>query len=193
YSSVDKSCILLFAPEAKDENYCMASIVAGADGALYYTNDSGNLFALKSTREKPVDPVEPVVPGTPDVPGGGTPGVTPGAPGGVGGAAAAPAVATTVPPAALPVSAPVAAAQEKQAAAEAARGEAVPLMASGEARAMAVGSDNGGGVAADQGQRGDAARPWALAGLAVGGLGLVGVAGYLLRARRIKLELGKGK
>ncbi|MEG0476317.1 MAG: hypothetical protein RR572_01420, partial [Raoultibacter sp.] len=63
----------------------------------------------------------------------------------------------------------------------------------GEARAMAVGSDNGGGVAAEQGQLADAARPWALAGLAVGGIGLVGVAGYLLRARRIKLGLGKGK
>ncbi|MEG0477080.1 MAG: DUF4430 domain-containing protein, partial [Raoultibacter sp.] len=151
YSSVDKSCILLFAPEAKDENYCMASIVAGADGVLYYTNDSGNLFALKSAGKKPVDPP---VPGTPDVPGGGTPGVAPGAPGAPGGAAAAPAVATTVPPAAVPVSAPVTAAQEKQAAVEAARGEAVPLMAGGEARAMAVGSDNGGGVA-DQGQRGD--------------------------------------
>ncbi|MEG0477482.1 MAG: PQQ-binding-like beta-propeller repeat protein, partial [Raoultibacter sp.] len=154
----DGEAVALYTPEGKDASYCIASIIAGADGTLYYTNDAGVLFALKSTREKPVDPVDPVdpvVPGTPDVPGGGTPGVTPGAPGGVGGAAAAPAVATTVPPAALPVSAPVAAAQEKQAAVEAARGEAVPLMASGEARAMAVGSDNGGGVAADQGQRGD--------------------------------------
>lgn len=37
---------LLFSPETADQNYCMTSIMAGPDGTLYYTNDSGKLFAV---------------------------------------------------------------------------------------------------------------------------------------------------
>ncbi|MEG0072274.1 MAG: hypothetical protein RR692_03685, partial [Raoultibacter sp.] len=166
---------------------CMASIVAGADGALYYTNDSGNLFALKGAGKKPVDPV---VPGTPGVSGGDTSLTAPGAPGSAGGAAAAPAATTTVAPSSVPVSALAAAKEEKKSAVEGAGGEAVPLAATGEARAR-----DGGGVGAtgvDRSWPENTTRVWALAGLAVGGMGLVGVAGYLLRARRIKLGLGGG-
>lgn len=38
----------LFTPQGDGQNYCMASVIAGEDGTIYYTNDSGKLFALKS-------------------------------------------------------------------------------------------------------------------------------------------------
>ncbi len=40
---------LLFSPETADQNYCMTSIMAGPDGTLYYTNDSGKLFAVSGS------------------------------------------------------------------------------------------------------------------------------------------------
>jgi outer membrane protein assembly factor BamB len=36
----------LFTPEEADRNYCLASVISGGDGTLYYTNDSGKLFAV---------------------------------------------------------------------------------------------------------------------------------------------------
>ena len=38
--------ISIFAPATADQNYCMASVIADDDGTLYYTNDSGKLFAV---------------------------------------------------------------------------------------------------------------------------------------------------
>ena len=35
--------------EPKDPQFCISSVIAGADGTLYYTNDSGNLYALKGS------------------------------------------------------------------------------------------------------------------------------------------------
>jgi outer membrane protein assembly factor BamB len=56
----------LFTPAAADQNYCMASAVAGSDGTLYYTNDSGKLFAVKNAApEDPADPIDPVDPAEP--------------------------------------------------------------------------------------------------------------------------------
>lgn len=46
YRLGDASATLLFTPDATQQNYAMSSVFAGADGTLYYTNDSGNLFAL---------------------------------------------------------------------------------------------------------------------------------------------------
>lgn len=40
----------LFSPKASAANFCTASLIAGQDGALYYANDSGYLFALKMVR-----------------------------------------------------------------------------------------------------------------------------------------------
>ncbi|MDO4436352.1 MAG: PQQ-binding-like beta-propeller repeat protein [Coriobacteriaceae bacterium] len=37
---------LMFMPDEAHQNFCMASIAVGPDGALYYTNDSGALFAI---------------------------------------------------------------------------------------------------------------------------------------------------
>lgn len=38
----------VYEPEKENQNYCMASVMADSDGSLYYTNDSGKLFKIKS-------------------------------------------------------------------------------------------------------------------------------------------------
>lgn len=38
----------VYTPSGSEANYCTASVVADAAGNLYYTNDSGTLFALKA-------------------------------------------------------------------------------------------------------------------------------------------------
>lgn len=55
----DGEAVALYVPEGDDANYCNKSVIVGADGTLYYTNDSGNLFALskKKVDSTPVDPI----------------------------------------------------------------------------------------------------------------------------------------
>ena len=43
----------LFVPEESYQNYCMASVVCDENGTLYYTNDSGQLFAIASSAQPP--------------------------------------------------------------------------------------------------------------------------------------------
>lgn len=43
----------LFAPAKKQQQFCFSSIVAGKDGTLYYSNDSGSLFAVSDQIESP--------------------------------------------------------------------------------------------------------------------------------------------
>ena len=38
----------VYEPEKENQNYCMASVMADSEGSLYYTNDSGKLFKIKS-------------------------------------------------------------------------------------------------------------------------------------------------
>lgn len=38
----------VYTPSGSEANYCTASVIADASGNLYYTNDSGTLFALKA-------------------------------------------------------------------------------------------------------------------------------------------------
>ena len=38
----------LYTPDSDAQNYCVCSVIADADGVLYYKNDSGYLFALKA-------------------------------------------------------------------------------------------------------------------------------------------------
>lgn len=40
----------LFTPASRPQ-YCMSSIIAGTDGTLYYTNDSGTLFAIREVEK----------------------------------------------------------------------------------------------------------------------------------------------
>ena len=48
YKLGDDAAEQLFVPEGDMQNYCLASIVADAEGNLYYTNDSGTLFKLSA-------------------------------------------------------------------------------------------------------------------------------------------------
>lgn len=48
YRVGDERANLLFEPSEGDQNYSISSVVCGPDGTLYFTNDSGNLFAVRS-------------------------------------------------------------------------------------------------------------------------------------------------
>lgn len=52
YRVGDAEAEILYTPETADQNYCMASISVGSDGSLYYTNDSGKLFAIKGNGQR---------------------------------------------------------------------------------------------------------------------------------------------
>lgn len=52
YRIGDNEAELLYTPDAKDQQYCMASISVGSDGSLYYVNDSGKLFAVKGNGQR---------------------------------------------------------------------------------------------------------------------------------------------
>lgn len=52
YRIGDSEAELLYTPDAKDQQYCMASISVGSDGSLYYVNDSGKLFAVKGNGQR---------------------------------------------------------------------------------------------------------------------------------------------
>ena len=47
YRLGDDSASVLHAPQGDAADYTMASVAVGADGSLYYVNDSGRLFALR--------------------------------------------------------------------------------------------------------------------------------------------------
>lgn len=46
-ASLGQSLKTLFTPKGSQANYCMSSLIADSSGTLYYTNDSGTLFAVK--------------------------------------------------------------------------------------------------------------------------------------------------
>ncbi len=48
YSQKTGEVVEIYTPSGSDAQYCTASVVADAAGNLYYTNDSGTLFALKA-------------------------------------------------------------------------------------------------------------------------------------------------
>lgn len=69
------SAELVYTPSEMNQNFCMASIVVGDDGSLYYVNDSGALFALAGdgvlvpeTPEAPETPETPEAPEDPETP-----------------------------------------------------------------------------------------------------------------------------
>lgn len=47
----DEEASSLYAPTGVLADYCLASVFAGEDGTLYYSNDSGYLFALRATAD----------------------------------------------------------------------------------------------------------------------------------------------
>lgn len=72
YKLGDSEATCLYEPGEGSRDYCFNSPICGADGAIYYVNDSGTLFALKG---------KGVLPGGPDVPGGSDTPEVPGTPG----------------------------------------------------------------------------------------------------------------
>ena len=52
YRVGDEEAELLYTPDTANQNYCMSSISVGSDGSLYYTNDSGKLFAIKGNGKR---------------------------------------------------------------------------------------------------------------------------------------------
>lgn len=46
YKLGDKNVTLLYKPDKAQQNYNLASVIAGADGSLYFVNDSGYLFKI---------------------------------------------------------------------------------------------------------------------------------------------------
>ncbi|MCI1997949.1 MAG: DUF4430 domain-containing protein [Olsenella sp.] len=69
YKVGDSAASLLYLPDQELQQYTMSSVVAAADGSLYYTNDSGYLFKILSGSTLPEQP-EPQAPPKPS--GGGS-------------------------------------------------------------------------------------------------------------------------
>lgn len=69
YRLGDAYARVLYQPEGPQGGYTMASVVAGADGALYFINDAGYLFLIEAGEALP-DPV-PWTPLEPSQPGSG--------------------------------------------------------------------------------------------------------------------------
>lgn len=40
----------LYIPEEENQNYCLSTVICDSDGTLYYTNDTGNLFAIEKLK-----------------------------------------------------------------------------------------------------------------------------------------------
>ena len=53
---VSADAAVLYTPQPDVQNYCMASVIADENGVLYYTNDSGTLFAIESTGNSQTGP-----------------------------------------------------------------------------------------------------------------------------------------
>lgn len=51
--SPDDTIKTFFTPDTSAQNYCISKVVAGPDGTLYYSNDSGTLFAIGQKSEIP--------------------------------------------------------------------------------------------------------------------------------------------
>ncbi len=43
-------CSDLYVPQGSDMNYCICSVIADSDGSLYYKNDSGKIFKIKTAQ-----------------------------------------------------------------------------------------------------------------------------------------------
>ena len=56
YKVGDSAASLLYLPDQERQQYTMSSVVAAADGSLYYTNDSGYLFKILTGSTLPEQP-----------------------------------------------------------------------------------------------------------------------------------------
>lgn len=164
YHLGDETASTLFTPAPDDQGFCFASVVADSVGNLYYTNDTGRLFALRgvaSVQEAPDVPGDESIPASAQLP------LAPAA----AHAALAPSAAHT----------PLA-----QTAVSQAEGGENALEARALARAggmPAVAEASAGERTASGGALGST-NPWAICGIALGIAGLVGAFVYVLRSRQ---------
>ena len=195
YRMGDAEASALYDPTGELANYCMASVIAGPDGTLYYTNDSGHLFALKAksgegsggTEGEGSGGTEGEGSGTGEGSGSGTEGSTgegdsdnQGNHGGSGG---------YVPPAKMPLTAQAKALQVETGTA-ADNGDAVKdgrdvakSVSSAGSTAGTVDSGADGAEAAAEGAPGGV-NPWAVGGIALGVVGLACAVAYVARSKR---------
>lgn len=173
YKLGESEARVLYQPGEGLANYCMASVLVDAEGNLYYTNDSGHLFALHAVNDEGGSDR----PGGPDH-GSGSDQGTDQVPGGAssGGGAAG---AGTVAPSMTPLSGASATDGVEGAGTDEGVPEAVALSASPRDGAAAGIAD--GAVAMD------VAAPlnrWAVAGVAAGIIGLVATGLFLVGGKR---------
>ena len=178
YRAGDAQASLLYDPTDDLANYCMASVIAGPDGTLYYTNDSGHLFALRAKTDGGPDGG----PNDGNGSGGGGNGDA-GNKGGVdsssgaGGAGFVPAAYKPLPQA----EAKAGDARDGSAQGEAARASAATATSAGAGTARAASESVEDGAAS--GGLVGGVNPWAVGGVAVGIVGLAGTAAYAMRVR----------
>lgn len=190
YRLGDASASTLFTPEEPLQNYAMSSVFVGSDGTLYYTNDSGTLFALRSQAgaEEPEEGGDDAKPGEGTEGGSGQDaGEGSGGEGAEGAGSAgdgmgddatpaAPVAGGAVAPGARPVSsrgASTRSAQQEAATLSEDAGEPMAINAADGARA---------GISAET--LSTPVNSWALAGIAAGVVGLVCVGIFLFGSKR---------
>lgn len=70
YKLDDAQAMQIYLPAPADQQYCLASVVPGPDGALYYSNDSGLLFKILADKTVPQQPDDSQSPGASQKPDG---------------------------------------------------------------------------------------------------------------------------
>ena len=179
YKVGDAEATMIYLPEESLQNYSMSSVVCGADGVLYYINDSGALFAVA-----PSDNGFPTVPDTPSDGGDGDGGADDGSDGADDGPdrggdpATDPAATVPFAPTSTPVARPAAA--PASAAAGASDGASAAAVARQSAADLADGASGASDPASSEAFPG-----WLpVAGIAVGIGGLAVASGLVVWAYR---------
>ena len=175
YKVGDAEATMIYLPEESLQNYSMSSVVCGADGVLYYINDSGALFAVA-----PSDNGFPTVPDTPSDGGDGDGGADDGSDGADDGPdrggdpATDPAATVPFAPTSTPVARPAAA--PASAAAGASDGASAAAVARQSAADLADGASGASDPASSEAFPG-----WLpVAGIAVGIGGLAVASGLVV-------------
>ncbi len=202
YRLGDAAATPMYAPAESQQQYTMSSVVAGADGTLYYINDSKTLFALGKVEAAPdPEPTPDPEPGqTPDNGNAGNNGSTGGAPvnGGAatsGGSGKGAVSGTAVAAGKTPVAASATSGEEAKAeestddAAEAAEESDDSAQESAAPEARSIDGDDDAMAISAYGLEDSAADEtgmpvWAIVGIIVGVCGLGAVIAWAVAQRR---------